>query len=81
MASCMEWHLPVQEEADWLRLFLFKLEISPRHLHECIQQSLFVSIPHQQNSVAHAPILIIWPHRMASVQKKHSPVWAVAVRK
>ena len=23
----MEWHLPVEEEADWLRLFLFKDEV------------------------------------------------------
>jgi len=27
MASCMEWHLPVQEEADWLRLFLFENKV------------------------------------------------------
>ena len=27
MASRMEWHLPVQEEADWLRLFLFKNKV------------------------------------------------------
>ena len=27
MASRMEWHLPVQEEADWLRLLLFKNEV------------------------------------------------------
>jgi len=27
MASCIEWHLPVQEEADWLRLSLFKNEV------------------------------------------------------
>jgi len=26
MASCMEWQT-VQEEADWLRLFLFKNEV------------------------------------------------------
>ena len=24
MASHIEWYLPVQEEADWLRLFLFE---------------------------------------------------------
>jgi len=24
MASHMEWHLPVQEKADWLQLLLFK---------------------------------------------------------
>ena len=27
MASHMEWQLPVQEEADWLRLFLFEFEV------------------------------------------------------
>ena len=27
IASHMEWHQPVQEKADWLRLFLFKNEI------------------------------------------------------
>ena len=27
MASHMEWHLPVQEEADWLRLFLFENKV------------------------------------------------------
>ena len=49
MASCMEW----QEKADWLRLFLFK-NISQRQLHECIQQTLFVSIPWcQLNFVVH----------------------------
>ena len=39
MASRMEWHLPVQEEADWLWLFLFenKVEILQRELKECIQ--------------------------------------------
>ena len=41
MASRMEWHMPVQEEADWLRLFMFenKVEISQRELQECIQQT------------------------------------------
>ena len=41
MASRMEWQLPVQEEADWLRLFLVenKAEISQRELQECIQQT------------------------------------------
>ena len=47
MASRIEWHLPVQEEADWLRLFLLE-NILLRELHEYIQQTLFVSIPHQQ---------------------------------
>jgi len=50
-----------------------KLEISQRQLHECIQQTLLFSIPHQQNLVAHAPLLIVWPHRMASVQKETRP--------
>ena len=27
MASRIEWHLPVQEETDWLRLFLFENEV------------------------------------------------------
>jgi len=27
MASHMEWHLPVQEEADWLRPLLFKNKV------------------------------------------------------
>jgi len=27
MASCMEWHLPVQEEAYWLRLLQFEKEV------------------------------------------------------
>jgi len=27
MASHMEWHQPVQEEADWLRLLLLKNEV------------------------------------------------------
>jgi len=27
MASCMEWHWPVQEKADWLRLFLLENEV------------------------------------------------------
>ena len=27
MASRMEWHLPVQEEVDWLRLFLFENKV------------------------------------------------------
>ena len=27
MASCMEWHQPVQEEADWLRLLLVENEV------------------------------------------------------
>jgi len=27
MASHMEWHLPVREEADWLRLFLFENKV------------------------------------------------------
>jgi len=27
MASHMEWHLLVQEEADWLRPFLFKNKV------------------------------------------------------
>jgi len=27
MVSNMEWHLPVQEEADWLRLLLFENEV------------------------------------------------------
>jgi len=27
MASRMEWHQPVQEEADWLRLLLFENEV------------------------------------------------------
>jgi len=27
MASRMEWHRPVQEEADWLRLFLFENKV------------------------------------------------------
>ena len=27
MASCMEWHVPVQEEADWLRQFLFENKV------------------------------------------------------
>jgi len=27
MASRMEWHQPVQEEADWLRLFLFENKV------------------------------------------------------
>ena len=49
MASRIEWHLPVQEEADWLRLLLF----------ENIQQTLLLSIPHQQNLVVHAPLLIV----------------------
>jgi len=26
MASFMDWYLPVQEEIEWLRLFLFKNE-------------------------------------------------------
>jgi len=30
-----------------------------RQLYEFIQQTLFVSIPHQQNLVAHAPLLIV----------------------
>jgi len=30
MASRVEWHQPVKEEADWLRLFLFENETAPR---------------------------------------------------
>ena len=50
MVSRMQWHLPAQEEADWLRLFLLenKIEILQRELQECIQQTLFVSIPSHQ---------------------------------
>ena len=44
----MEWHLPVQEEADWLRL-----EISLRQLNECIQPTLFISIPPPKLGSAH----------------------------
>jgi len=58
MASCMEWHQPVQEEADSCCLKV-KMEISQRQLHECIQQTLFVSIPQQQSLVAHTPKLIV----------------------
>jgi len=36
-----------------------KLEILQRQLHESIQQTLFISIPHQQSLVAHTPILIV----------------------
>jgi len=35
MTSRKEWHVPVQEEVDWLRQFLFE-NISLRELHECI---------------------------------------------
>ena len=30
MASHMEWHLLVQEEADWVRLFLFENKVKNR---------------------------------------------------
>jgi len=32
MASCIEWHLPVQEEADWLRLLLLENKYRKVHL-------------------------------------------------
>jgi len=50
-------------------------KISQRELHECIQQTLFISIPHQQNLVAHAPILIIVSRiEWCLYKKKHGPV-------
>ena len=30
MASHVEWHQPVKEEADWLRLFLFENKTATR---------------------------------------------------
>ena len=54
MSSHIEKHQQVQEEADWLKqsavpVQKIKLEILQRQLHECIQQTLSVSIPQQQN--------------------------------
>jgi len=58
MASRMEWHLPVQEEANWLRLFLLenKVEISPTRMHST---NLVRFYPTPANAVAHAPMLIV----------------------
>ena len=56
----------MQEEADWLRLFLFKNKVGniakiATWVHST---NLVCSIPHQQNLLAHQP------HQMASVQKE-----------
>jgi len=77
MASRIGWHLPVQEEADWLRLLLFENEVE-RKQHECIYQT-FLFIPRQQTLVAHTlkTDCIEW----CLHKKKNGPVWAVAVRK
>ena len=42
MASHMEWHLPVQEEADWLRLLLFENEV--RSIAKAVTQMQLTSL-------------------------------------
>jgi len=55
MASCIERHLPVQEEADWLRLLLFenKVENIAKIMH-LTSLSLLLYILRQQILVVHA---------------------------
>jgi len=44
MASCIEWHLPVQGEADWLRLFLFKNEVENIKYHKVSNMNEFIKL-------------------------------------
>ena len=76
MASHMEWHLPVQEEADWLWLFLFENEAG--NIADSYTNAFNKPCPTPIKLGSAHPILIFKPRRMTSVKKKkkkkHGPV-------
>ena len=62
MTSCMEWHLPVQEEADWLRQFLFEnkvYNIAKRPTRMQLSSFAPFSISPASKSGSARPILIV----------------------
>jgi len=81
MASHMEWHLPVQEEADWLRLLLFENEVRSIAKAVTLMQLTNLAPLYPLAGSARLSTDFLATSNGICTKRNMAWVWAVAVRK